>query len=561
MTLLNQVSVRVRLWILGGVPLLGLILMVIFAGHDMRLIHSNITTVYEDRVLPLGQLKQVSDQYAINIVDNLQKFRGGLVNAQELTANFETAVRVSRQAWAQYVGTYLTAEEKQIIQVFEGYRARAREQGNQLPEKLKVSGYRARAREQVGALMQDLQVLKTMPNQEFNQRLYQAMDPMTAELEKLIQVQLKEAAIARGQADINLNSALQHYYILAAVLAGMLILIGSLTYRSILYPLKTLQMGIETIEETANLTLRVQVQGQDEIAATSFAFNSMMEHFQKVIRRLHEATQQVAASAEQMAAISRQVSHTAQEQETQTTQVATAVSQTTVAIEEVARYAVQAADTAQAAERDANEGEHKVQDNIRSMQDLFSAVEQATQVIDHLHTETDQIAVVLETIQGIAEQTNLLALNAAIEAARAGESGRGFAVVADEVRQLAASTHKATGSIKDMIEGLQTGAQKAVHAMAKSRELAQSSAEYARLSGQALESINQAVDAIVSVNTQISAATEEQTSAANEINTSVSYLNDSIREISEGASQTATASEELARLAHGLQQQVDRFTA
>jgi methyl-accepting chemotaxis protein len=166
---------------------------------------------------------------------------------------------------------------------------------------------------------------------------------------------------------------------------------------------------------------------------------------------------------------------------------------------------------------------------------------------------------VLAVIQNIAEQTNLLALNAAIEAARAGAAGRGFAVVADEVRSLASSTQKATELIRNMIDALQDGARQAVGAMQRSREQAGESVDHARRSGEVLLHIASAVDGIADGNVQISTATEEQTAVANEISQNITSLNDSIQEVVSGAHQSSAASRELAQLASGLQQQVERF--
>ena len=100
--------------------------------------------------------------------------------------------------------------------------------------------------------------------------------------------------------------------------------------------------------------------------------------------------------------------------------------------------------------------------NQNSITNLAQQVECASNIIQELEKNAQQINTILSTIQGIAEQTNLLALNAAIEAARAGEQGRGFAVVADEVRVLSKRTHSSTEEIRAMIETLQRNTQQAV---------------------------------------------------------------------------------------------------
>lgn len=98
----------------------------------------------------------------------------------------------------------------------------------------------------------------------------------------------------------------------------------------------------------------------------------------------------------------------------------------------------------------------KSKQDILIMTDLFNSinqeVNQMTKNMNILADRSNQIAEIINIVQGIADQTNLLALNAAIEAARAGEYGKGFAVVADEVRKLAEQTKDSVQNVRVLIE-------------------------------------------------------------------------------------------------------------
>ncbi|WP_430765425.1 methyl-accepting chemotaxis protein [Pseudomonas citronellolis] len=285
----------------------------------------------------------------------------------------------------------------------------------------------------------------------------------------------------------------------------------------------------------------------------------MLEHLQRLVRHLGGASVQLASAAEEMSAISAQVSDAANGQGEQTAMVATAVHEMSAAVQEVAHSALNMARVAEDVRREAHQGNTLVTANLTAIEHLSQTVQESAEVIDRLHSQSDEIGSVLGVIQSIAEQTNLLALNAAIEAARAGEAGRGFAVVADEVRSLASNTQQATESIRAMIDALQNGARQAVGMMQASRERAGESVRHSRESGEALRHIANAIDRIADGNAQISTATEEQTAVAHEISQNITQLNDSIQGVAENAGQSAVASQQLARLATEQQQQLQGF--
>jgi methyl-accepting chemotaxis protein len=541
--MLAQITVRTRLLLLAVVPLLVLVVVIAMALTNASRLNSSFEELFTDRMQPISQLKIISDAYAVSIVDASHKYRAGVFDDATFRQNFSDARQRTDQAWRAYTSTKLTREENTRVQRIESMFAQA----NRLTDELlgEVEGGKLRAQEA----------------KSFNERLYGIIDPLGGELEALIKLQLDEGVKLNDEAQAQYRSIRNSFLLIGAgaliLLLGAALVIGL----SIIRPLSALRAVISEVQQSSNLTLRADTSGRDEVSDTARAFNTMLEHQQALIRHLSDTATQLASASEEMSAISAQVSLAATAQGDQTSMVATAVHEMSVAVQEVARNAQSTSSTATDANQEARQGSALVQSNLKAIEGLSASVDKAGGVIDTLHSQSDEISKVLGVIQSIAEQTNLLALNAAIEAARAGEAGRGFAVVADEVRSLASNTQKATESIRGMIDALQSGARSAVSAMQLSREQAQNSVSHAREAGEVLGHIVLAIEGIADGNAQISTATEEQTAVANEISQNISSLNDSIGEVVNGAEQSSVASRDLAQLAVGLQQQIQRFKA
>lgn len=82
----------------------------------------------------------------------------------------------------------------------------------------------------------------------------------------------------------------------------------------------------------------------------------------------------------------------------------------------------------------------------------------ASILISELKNASNEMGMVIESIEDIAERTNLLSINSAIEAARAGNAGRGFSVVAAEIKKLATNSLTSTKESTQIIQNIQNKA-------------------------------------------------------------------------------------------------------
>lgn len=330
--------------------------------------------------------------------------------------------------------------------------------------------------------------------------------------------------------------------------------------QSITKPIVTLSDRLREIAEgDGDLTVSLDESGKDETADVASSFNRFLKVLRTMIGNTNQQAQELGNSSEIALSVMQKTAEDVNKQRLETEMVATAVTQMSTTTQEVALNTAQAADATMKVRDRVVSGERVANETQEIMKQLAEQVTESSNVIESLVAETNNIGSVLTSIQGIAEQTNLLALNAAIEAARAGESGRGFAVVADEVRSLAQRTQTSTVDIQDLLVRLQAEANNAVSSMSKGSESTEICLKKSAQTSQTFKDAAEAVQEISDLNVQIAAAAEEQSSVAEEINRNLINISQLADDTAHGAQETKDANKNIAMRVIDLHTNLNKF--
>ncbi|WP_037414655.1 methyl-accepting chemotaxis protein [Shewanella xiamenensis] len=348
--------------------------------------------------------------------------------------------------------------------------------------------------------------------------------------------------------------------LIAIVLTGITAFIIMVAAHRMVVPIKNMADNLNDIAKgEGDLTKRLMVKGEDEIAQLGRAFNLFVDKLQTIIGDVANATAKVKTAANAIHDQTKVMSHQLLSHNNETDQVVTAITEMSSTASEVAQNTTQVAEATHAATGDVANAQRCVDASLEEITGLMAQINNAAGSIKSLSEQSQKINSVLSVIGGIAEQTNLLALNAAIEAARAGEQGRGFAVVADEVRNLASRTQASTLEINEMLSELHKLVSQAVKTMDESQQSCVRSVESSRAISESLGSVTSAVTAINDMSTQIATAATEQSSVTEEINRNVYAIQEIVNELLHSSEDAARVSQTVSQEGTNLGKLVGQF--
>jgi len=585
-----NLTIKTRL--VGSLVALGVGMVAIGASGWISTAIGNqrLQTVIADRVVPMQQLKAVSDLYAVNIVDAAHKTRAGTFTLAEALKQVDAAREGITRNWTAYRATKMSGDEQALVD---------KVQANLPAADAAVARFEGLLR------TGDVPGVIAFAERE----MYPVIDPVTADVGALVDLQIK---VARAEGAAAAKAAQVSLWVMggiAAVAAALLAFATRVVIVQVTRPLlgmadtmKRLAAGdhgvdvpgagradelgqmskaVAVFKDNAIAKLRadeaaieakaraeaerqaaseaaiareqafvVSVFGQamEKLAVGDLTYRvneelpgpylKLRDDFNDALGKLQAAMKGIVGNAGGIRTGSREITVASDDLAKRTEQQAAGLEETAAALDEITATVKRTAEGAREARSAVNAAQAAAEAS-------GAVVGRAITAMGEIETSANQIGQIIGVIDEIAFQTNLLALNAGVEAARAGDAGKGFAVVASEVRALAQRSAEAAKEIKALISASSGHVGEGVQLVGET--------------GEALQRISAEVTRINALVVEIAASAQEQATGLEQVNVAVNQMDQVTQQNAAMVEESTAASHALAREADNLNGLMSQF--
>lgn len=355
-------------------------------------------------------------------------------------------------------------------------------------------------------------------------------------------------SIPQSQITSSADSLRSMIIIVSSIIAVLLLIVSGMFITMALKPLGFVGRTINGIADgDADLTQKLSVKGNNEIADLTVGFNRFVEKLHTIISRIKnskndlsivdgELQSSIADTASSITQILANIESVSKQVEGQ----AASVEETAGAVHEIAQniesleHMIQnqssGVSQASAAVEQMIGNINSVDGSMNKMAGAFNELEKnaeqgitkqnaVNERILQIENQSQMLQDANKAISAIASQTNLLAMNAAIEAAHAGEAGKGFSVVADEIRKLSETSSGQSKTIGAELKKISSSIDEVVQDSKQTTDLFSSVSLHITQTDELVQQIKGAMQEQQSGSKQITEALKMMMDSTNEVRT------------------------------------------
>lgn len=449
---MNKKRTSLKVLILVPVFILGIlsVLSNVMAVNNIRKVNRNASSIADDCMNSISELSAIENE-----TESIHKLGLSHIIATDLN----TMIAIVEE---------MQTEQETLEQELEDYRKYVEPEDESSYETV-VSNYETMKYE-LGNLMAYSALGK-------NTEAYALANGVVSESSMAIQNEINVMKEHANTAASDAREKLSDVYLGALVSNGIIIAISVTLLMVALYcvirfvikPILATNKDISDIisgidKGEGDLTRRVAVLSNDEIADLGNGINLFMDklqqilkmiientnHMENVVREVGESVATSNDSATDLSAMTEELSATMQDVGHSVSVINNNTENVRGDVEMIAHKSGEINEFSKEMKANADKMESDARNNMDKTNETIGIIlEGLGKAIEDSHS-VGQVTSLTDEILNISSQTNLLALNASIEAARAGEAGKGFAVVADEIRGLADSSRETANRIQQI---------------------------------------------------------------------------------------------------------------
>ncbi|MCT7493845.1 HAMP domain-containing methyl-accepting chemotaxis protein [Aliarcobacter cryaerophilus] len=185
--MIKNLKIRTKLIVLSFISLAIALFLGITSIFKLENTNDGLKRVYHDRVIPLVQLKNIAEAYAVNIVDTAVKLRNDKISFEKCVSNINEAKTIIDKNWNEYLATNLDDKEKEIVKNTKTILSKANNTTDNI---------------QQACTNKDLEKITSIVIND----LYETIEPVSNNIAQLMEHQLKVAAEINNQANEDYDS-------------------------------------------------------------------------------------------------------------------------------------------------------------------------------------------------------------------------------------------------------------------------------------------------------------------------------------------------------------------